>query len=84
MEFKKLFVGPLKSKEHCKYFRIINWLIVVILGVLFLTMTLVLFKSRTEFKKMYLNEHYAFFIPYSILQLYVIRIFHGMCLKSLV
>jgi len=84
MDLKKLFVGPLDSKKHCKYFRIINWILVVLLGILFLTMTLVLVTSRKEFKKMYLNERYAVLLPSAILQVYVVRIIHGMCLKSLV
>ena len=84
MEFKKLFVGPLKSKEHCKYFRIINWIIVVLLGILVLTMILVLVTSRKDFKKMYLNERFALLLISALLQLYVVRIVHGMCLKSLV
>ena len=84
MEFKKLFVGPLKSKEHCKYFRIINWIIVVLLGILFLTMSLVLISSRKEFKRMYLNDRFALLLISALLQLYVVRIVHGMCLKSLV
>ena len=84
MEFKKLFVGPLKSKDHCKYFRIINWLLVVLLGILFLTMSLVLISSRKEFKRMYLNDRFALLLISALLQLYVVRIVHGMCLKSLV
>lgn len=84
MEIKKLFVGPLKSKEHCKYFRIINWLLVVLLGILLLTMMLVLVTSVKEFKKKVLNGHSAFLLINGILQIYVVRILHGMCLKSLV
>lgn len=84
MDLKNLFIGPLKSKEHCKIFRIINWILVVLLGVLFLTMTLVLVTSTKEFKRMYLNERYAILLPSAILQVYVVRILHGMCLKSLV
>jgi len=84
MEFKKLFLGPLKSKNHCKYFRIINWILVVLLGILFLTMSLVLISSRKEFKRMYLNDRFALLLISALLQLYVVRIVHGMCLKSLV
>ena len=84
MEIKKLFIGPLKSKEHCKYFRIINWILVVLLGILFLTMSLVLISSRKEFKRMYLNDRFALLLISALLQLYVVRIVHGMCLKSLV
>lgn len=89
MEVKKLFVGPIKSKENCKYFNIINWILVVLLASLFIPMMFILFMGSTQFKSKYVKERLGVVIIGLILQvflacsIFIVRIMHGICLKSL-
>ena len=79
-----LFVGPLKSKEHCKYFRIVNWILVVLLFVILFEFLILIILDKKEFKKLIMKPRMAYIVPVLILQIYVVRIMHGMCSKSLI
>lgn len=79
-----LFVGPLKSKEHCKYFRIFNWILVVLLFVILFEFLILIILDKKEFKKLIMKPRMAYIVPALILQIYVVRIMHGMCRKSLI
>ena len=79
-----LFVGPLKSKEHCKYFRIVNWILVVLLFVILFEFLILIILDKKEFKKLIMKPRMAYIVPVLILQIYVVRIMHGMCRKSLI
>lgn len=79
-----LFVGPLKSKEHCKYFRIVNWILVVLLFVILFEFLILIILDKKEFKKLIMEPRMAYLVPALILQIYVVRIMHGMCRKSLI
>lgn len=79
-----LFVGPLKSKEHCKYFRIVNWILVVLLFVILFEFLILIILDKKEFKKLIMEPRMAYIVPALIIQIYVVRIMHGMCRKSLI
>ena len=79
-----LFVGPLKSKEHCKYFRIVNWILVVLLFVILFEFLILIILEKKKFKKLIMEPRMAYLVPALILQIYVVRIMHGMCRKSLI
>ena len=89
MNVKELLTGPLKSKKNCKYFNIINWIIVIMIGVLFIPMVFFLLKSTKGLKEFNLDTRFAIFLISAILQvflactLFIVRVVHGMCLKSL-
>lgn len=89
MNVKEILVGPIKSKENCKYFNIINWVLVVLLASLFIPMILILLTGSSEFKSKYIKERLGVVIVGVILQvflacaLFIVRVVHGMCLKSL-
>jgi uncharacterized membrane protein (DUF485 family) len=79
-----LFVGPLKSKEHCKYFRIINWILVVFLFVILFEFLVLVILDKKVLKTELMKPKVALLVPTLILQIYVVRIMHGMCRKSLI
>jgi nitric oxide reductase large subunit len=89
MNIKEFLIGPLKSKKYCKYFNVINWIIVIILGILFIPMISFLIKSTKGLKEFNLDTSLGIAFISAILQvflacaLFVVRIVHGMCLKSL-
>ena len=82
MNLKELLVGPLKSKKHCKYFQVINWLLVIMIVWLTLTLSIIAIGNFKEFKKE-LNLKNVYLYLMLILNVYVVRIMHGICLKAL-
>ncbi|AII17053.1 hypothetical protein JO84_gp080 [Aureococcus anophagefferens virus] len=82
MNLKELLVGPLKSKKHCKYFQVINWLLVILFVWLTLTLSIVAIGNFKEFKKD-LNLKSVYLYLMLILNIYVVRVMHGICLKAL-
>ena len=82
MNLNELLVGPLKSKKHCKYFQVINWLLVIMIVWLTLTLSIIAIGNFKEFKKE-LNLKNVYLYLMLILNVYVVRIMHGICLKAL-
>lgn len=87
MKIKDMFIGPIKSKDSCKIFNIINWIMVVLIALIIILLSLIMVTDFNFFKKRYFSERggYLLFATISAcIQVYIVRVLHGMCLKTLV